>query len=75
MVPLAQVGGNCASLGEMIRELTKEGVQVPGAFAATALAQRLDGFWIGSNDLSPLTLGSTAILLWWPRCLMNPIRA
>ena len=35
---LAQVGGKNASLGEMIRELTKEGVRVPGGFATTALA-------------------------------------
>ena len=37
---VAQVGGKNASLGEMIRELSKEGVQVPGGFATTALAYR-----------------------------------
>jgi pyruvate,water dikinase len=38
---VAQVGGKNASLGEMIRDLTKGGVQVPGGFATTALAYRL----------------------------------
>jgi pyruvate,water dikinase len=37
---VAQVGGKNASLGEMIRELSREGVQVPGGFATTALAYR-----------------------------------
>ena len=37
---VAQVGGKNASLGEMIRELSQEGVQVPGGFATTALAYR-----------------------------------
>ena len=37
---VAQVGGKNASLGEMIRELSGEGVQVPGGFATTALAYR-----------------------------------
>ena len=35
-VPIA--GGKNASLGEMIRELTSEGIAVPGGFAATAAA-------------------------------------
>ena len=35
-VPIA--GGKNASLGEMIRELTTEGIAVPGGFAATAAA-------------------------------------
>ena len=37
---VAQVGGKNASLGEMIRELGKEGVRVPGGFATTAEAYR-----------------------------------
>jgi len=37
---VAQVGGKNASLGEMIRELSQEGVQVPDGFATTALAYR-----------------------------------
>ena len=37
---VAQVGGKNASLGEMIRELSREGVQLPGGFATTALAYR-----------------------------------
>jgi pyruvate,water dikinase len=38
MSDLAQVGGKNASLGEMIRHLTSEGVRVPGGFATTAFA-------------------------------------
>ena len=37
-VPL--VGGKNASLGEMYRELSKQGVQVPNGFAVTAEAYR-----------------------------------
>ena len=36
-----QVGGKNASLGEMIRALSAEGVRVPGGFAITAAAYRL----------------------------------
>ena len=35
-----RVGGKNASLGEMIRSLSEEGVQVPGGFATTAHAYR-----------------------------------
>jgi len=35
-----QVGGKNASLGEMIRQLEREGVNVPGGFATTAAAYR-----------------------------------
>ncbi len=38
---IAEVGGKNASLGEMIRELTSQGVRVPGGFATTAAAYRL----------------------------------
>ena len=38
---IAAVGGKNASLGEMIRELSTEGVRVPGGFATTAAAYRL----------------------------------
>lgn len=34
------VGGKNASLGEMIRELTRKGVRVPNGFATTAHAYR-----------------------------------
>jgi pyruvate,water dikinase len=44
------VGGKNASLGEMIRELSAEGVRVPGGFATTAAAYRL---FIRSGDLQP----------------------
>ena len=37
---IAAVGGKNASLGEMIRELTAQGVRVPGGFATTAVAYR-----------------------------------
>ncbi len=35
---IPSVGGKNASLGEMIQQLTKEGIQVPGGFAITAEA-------------------------------------
>ncbi len=37
---IAEVGGKNASLGEMIRELSADGVRVPGGFATTARAYR-----------------------------------
>ena len=37
-VPL--VGGKNASIGEMYRELTKEGIRIPNGFAVTA-----DAYW------------------------------
>ena len=37
---ISDVGGKNASLGEMIRELSAEGVRVPGGFATTAAAYR-----------------------------------
>ena len=37
---IAQVGGKNASLGEMIRALSAEGVRIPGGFAITAAAYR-----------------------------------
>lgn len=42
------VGGKNASLGEMYRELSAEGVKVPNGFATTADAYR---YYIGHNDL------------------------
>ncbi|WP_259738012.1 phosphoenolpyruvate synthase [Synechococcus sp. CS-205] len=45
---IAEVGGKNASLGEMIRELTSQGVRVPGGFATTAAAYRL---FLQSNGL------------------------
>ncbi|MFZ0406844.1 MAG: phosphoenolpyruvate synthase [Cyanobium sp.] len=47
---IADVGGKNASLGEMIRELAAEGVQVPGGFATTASAYR---HVIAANGLGP----------------------
>ncbi|WP_038034437.1 phosphoenolpyruvate synthase [Thermopetrobacter sp. TC1] len=41
MDDVAEVGGKNASLGEMLRHLTKAGVRVPGGFATTAHAYRL----------------------------------
>ncbi len=40
MDDVALVGGKNASLGEMVRELTSQGVNVPRGFAITA-----DGYW------------------------------
>ncbi|MFM2080715.1 MAG: phosphoenolpyruvate synthase [Cyanobacteriota bacterium] len=47
---IPDVGGKNASLGEMIRELSAEGVRVPGGFATTAAAYR---HLIGSGELQP----------------------
>ena len=38
MADLGKVGGKNASLGEMIGELSRAGVRVPGGFATTAAA-------------------------------------
>ncbi len=40
MTDIALVGGKNASLGEMIQQLTPQGVNVPGGFATTAYAYR-----------------------------------
>ena len=45
---IGDVGGKNASLGEMIRALSAEGVRVPGGFATTAAAYR---HFISSGDL------------------------
>ncbi|MCR4281972.1 MAG: phosphoenolpyruvate synthase, partial [Bauldia sp.] len=42
---VARVGGKNASLGEMIRTLSAEGIRVPAGFATTA-----DAFWRFVND-------------------------
>ncbi|MFQ6539042.1 MULTISPECIES: phosphoenolpyruvate synthase [Aphanothece] len=47
---VAQVGGKNASLGEMIRQLSGQGVCVPGGFATTAAAYR---HFIDANGLQP----------------------
>lgn len=47
---IAEVGGKNASLGEMIRELTSQGVRVPGGFATTAAAYRLFLQYNGLED-------------------------
>ncbi|NDC36097.1 MAG: hypothetical protein EBZ51_12180, partial [Synechococcaceae bacterium WB9_2_112] len=38
LADLADVGGKNASLGELIQQLSQEGVNVPGGFAVTAAA-------------------------------------
>lgn len=40
MTDVSLVGGKNASLGEMIQELTSQGINVPGGFATTAYAYR-----------------------------------
>ncbi|HEY6916756.1 MAG TPA: phosphoenolpyruvate synthase, partial [Allosphingosinicella sp.] len=45
-----QVGGKNASLGEMIRGLSEQGIRVPGGFATTASAYRA---FLANNDLAP----------------------
>ena len=40
MEDVARVGGKNASLGEMIRELSRLGIRVPDGFATTAAAYR-----------------------------------
>jgi len=47
---VASVGGKNASLGEMVRHLSSEGVRVPGGFATTADAYRA---YVEHNDLAP----------------------
>lgn len=46
---IAEVGGKNASLGEMIQNLSKEGVSVPSGYAITASAYR---FYLESTGLS-----------------------
>ncbi|MFN9070998.1 MAG: phosphoenolpyruvate synthase, partial [Cyanobacteriota bacterium] len=47
---IPEVGGKNASLGEMIRSLKPQGVQVPDGFATTAAAYRL---FLAANELGP----------------------
>ncbi|MEB3300730.1 MAG: phosphoenolpyruvate synthase [Cyanobacteriota bacterium] len=47
---IPEVGGKNASLGEMIRSLKPQGVQVPDGFATTAAAYRL---FLAANALGP----------------------
>ena len=54
LTDLAQVGGKNSSLGEMIGNLAKLGVSVPGGFATTADAEA----W--ANQLAPLMLEAVA---------------
>ena len=56
---LAQVGGKNSSLGEMIGNLSKLGVSVPGGFATTADAFRE---FIAHNDLSTRIFDKLATL-------------
>ena len=51
---IALVGGKSASLGEMISQMSRQGVVVPGGFAITALAYRE---FIESNGLSDAISG------------------
>ena len=50
MDDVAQVGGKNASLGEMIRGLSEQGIKVPGGFATTASAYRT---FLAENALAP----------------------
>ncbi len=62
-----EVGGKNASLGEMFSELDSKGITIPDGFAMTEVPSNVilgeefgeifDGFSIGSNDLTQLTLG------------------
>jgi pyruvate,water dikinase len=45
---VALVGGKNSSLGEMVRQLGKKGIKVPGGFATTADAYRA---YLGANNL------------------------
>ncbi|WP_047869262.1 phosphoenolpyruvate synthase [Nocardiopsis sp. RV163] len=51
---LARVGGKNASLGEMIRCLSGEGIAVPGGFATTAAAYRR---FLGANRITDRIAG------------------
>ncbi len=59
LADLAKVGGKNASLGEMIGNLTKLGVSVPGGFATTAEAFRA---FIETNQLSKRIFDKLATL-------------
>jgi pyruvate,water dikinase len=59
MRDIDQVGGKNASLGEMIGELSKAGIRVPGGFATTAFAFRE---FIAHNDLEARIAGRLAAL-------------
>src|SRR6476619_4370749 len=50
LADVALVGGKNASLGELYRELTRDGVGVPNGFAITADAYR---HFLNENKLSP----------------------
>jgi pyruvate,water dikinase len=50
MGDIAQVGGKNASLGEMVRELSAQGIRVPGGFSLTAQAYRA---FVEVNNLEP----------------------
>ncbi|MCB0403619.1 MAG: phosphoenolpyruvate synthase [Bdellovibrionales bacterium] len=51
---IANVGGKNASLGEMTRELTTQGIRVPGGFAVTAEAYQ---FFLKENGLAETISG------------------
>ncbi|MBC7442953.1 MAG: phosphoenolpyruvate synthase, partial [Ramlibacter sp.] len=50
LADIPQVGGKNASLGEMVRNLSSAGVQVPDGFATTANAYRA---FVAANDIEP----------------------
>ncbi|GEO95349.1 phosphoenolpyruvate synthase [Kocuria turfanensis] len=50
MADVARVGGKNASLGEMVRELTAQGVRVPGGFATSADTYRA---YAAANGIGP----------------------
>ncbi len=53
------VGGKNASLGEMIAQLGKSGIRVPGGFATTAAAYRR---FVAHNTLAPVIVDAIALL-------------
>ena len=54
---VAEVGGKNSSLGELISQLARSGVQVPSGFATTAGVYRA---FLGTNDLLPMMRGALA---------------
>ncbi len=75
---LAEVGGKNASLGEMLQQLSSEGIRVPGGFATTAAAyqhfvahneldkkisQQLSG--LNTNDVVALSQAGKTIRDWF----------
>src|SRR5437762_13749354 len=80
MGDIERVGGKNASLGEMLVQLSKAGVQVPGGFATTAaafreflaaggLAARIEAYLKGleADDAEALARGGAEVRGWIER--------